>query len=238
MKKSYFIALIIISILIPLFVLGPLGPLFITPLVVIILVEKGNKLNSDKKNIKYFVKKFYWINFKFNGRINRYEFFIYGGPLFFAILGIATIPFIIIESYTVSSSFNQSNFFSVIFGIIFGLFFIVHQFAVYIKRLHDLNKSGWFLLWQFLPIVGHILIFVLCWFYKGTKGNNNYGADPNNYYGIDPNYKEKPKPSYGKFKFKKNKIEERLEELKQLLDKKIISKEEYEVQRKKIISDA
>jgi len=49
--------------------------------------------------------------------------------------------------------------------------------AVGIRRLHDTNRSGWWYLIVFLPLIGVILLIV--WFCsKGTEGENNYGHDP------------------------------------------------------------
>jgi uncharacterized membrane protein YhaH (DUF805 family) len=49
--------------------------------------------------------------------------------------------------------------------------------AVQIRRLHDLDKSGWFWLFNLIPLVGPIILLV--WFCtKGTDGPNSYGPDP------------------------------------------------------------
>lgn len=53
---------------------------------------------------------------------------------------------------------------------------LIPSIAVYIRRLHDVNRSGW---WVFiaLTIVGIIpLIIWVC--SKGTDGPNDYGDDP------------------------------------------------------------
>lgn len=48
-----------------------------------------------------------------------------------------------------------------------------------VKRLHDLNKSGWLILLMFIPIVNAIFgLYML--FADGTVGPNQYGADPKN----------------------------------------------------------
>lgn len=56
-----------------------------------------------------------------------------------------------------------------------GLF--LPNLAVAIRRLHDLNKSGWSYLLVLIPLVGPIILLV---FYckEGTHGSNNYGPDP------------------------------------------------------------
>ena len=46
-----------------------------------------------------------------------------------------------------------------------------------IRRLHDLGKSGWFLLIALIPFVNLIFAFYL-WLMPGTVGWNQYGADP------------------------------------------------------------
>ena len=46
-----------------------------------------------------------------------------------------------------------------------------------IRRLHDLNKSGWFLLLGLVPLVNVIFILYM-WLAPGTVGVNQYGADP------------------------------------------------------------
>ncbi len=46
-----------------------------------------------------------------------------------------------------------------------------------IRRLHDLNKSGWFLLLSLVPLVNIIFAFYM-WLAPGTNGWNDYGEDP------------------------------------------------------------
>lgn len=49
--------------------------------------------------------------------------------------------------------------------------------AAAIRRLHDTDKSGWWYLLTFVPVVGGIvlLIFLLL---RGTAGSNRFGPDP------------------------------------------------------------
>ena len=52
--------------------------------------------------------------------------------------------------------------------------FIVPSFALYVRRLHDVNRSGWWLLIVLVPFIGIItIIFFMC--LKGTEGNNDFG---------------------------------------------------------------
>ncbi len=47
----------------------------------------------------------------------------------------------------------------------------------YVKRLHDLDKSGWLTLLAFVPLA-NIYLFVICGFFKGTEWKNQYGENP------------------------------------------------------------
>ena len=49
--------------------------------------------------------------------------------------------------------------------------------AVSIRRLHDVGKSGWFLLISLIPLVGGIWLIVLL-ASKSNPGENQYGAEP------------------------------------------------------------
>ncbi|MCQ2404080.1 MAG: DUF805 domain-containing protein [Lentisphaeria bacterium] len=45
------------------------------------------------------------------------------------------------------------------------------------RRLHDIGKSGWLQLIALIPLVGAIILIVLC-AKEGIKGDNQYGAEP------------------------------------------------------------
>lgn len=56
---------------------------------------------------------------------------------------------------------------------ILSLALLIPSIAVGVRRLHDLDKSGWWLLLGFVPIIGLILIY---WFAQpGTPGANRFG---------------------------------------------------------------
>jgi uncharacterized membrane protein YhaH (DUF805 family) len=50
--------------------------------------------------------------------------------------------------------------------------------AIYAKRWHDRNKSGWWSLIMFVPIIGGIWMLVELGFLRGTEGANRFGPDP------------------------------------------------------------
>ena len=54
---------------------------------------------------------------------------------------------------------------------------IVPSLAVAVRRLHDLGKSGWYLLIGIIPLVGGIVLLV--WLAtEGEPVENEYGPDP------------------------------------------------------------
>ena len=50
--------------------------------------------------------------------------------------------------------------------------------ATQVKRWHDRDKSGWWYLISFVPIIGSLWAFIETGFLPGTEGDNRYGPDP------------------------------------------------------------
>jgi uncharacterized membrane protein YhaH (DUF805 family) len=50
--------------------------------------------------------------------------------------------------------------------------------CIYAKRWHDRDKSGWWSLIMFIPIIGGIWMLVELGFLRGTDGPNRFGNDP------------------------------------------------------------
>lgn len=45
------------------------------------------------------------------------------------------------------------------------------------RRLHDLNRPGWFCIGMLLPVL-NIALLIYIFFFKGTEGSNQYGPAP------------------------------------------------------------
>ena len=60
---------------------------------------------------------------------------------------------------------------------IYGLAILIPSIAVTVRRLHDTDRSGWWLFIAFVPIIGWIALFVF-YVQDGTPGQNRYGANP------------------------------------------------------------
>lgn len=95
------------------------------------------------------------------GRLNRKPYFIRQ-----CILSVANIiPYILLEME---------------FDILAGLFFLltgISSIMLNIKRSHDLDKTGWFVLLLAVPLLNAAVLLYL-FFARGTYGDNAYGPDP------------------------------------------------------------
>ena len=54
---------------------------------------------------------------------------------------------------------------------------LVPSIAVGVRRLHDTDRSGWWLLLAFVPFVGGLVLLVFM-ILEGSRGSNRFGPDP------------------------------------------------------------
>ena len=60
---------------------------------------------------------------------------------------------------------------------LFGLATFLPSLAVAIRRLHDIDRTGWWIFLVLIPLIGAIVLIV--WYCtKGTPGPNQFGPDP------------------------------------------------------------
>ncbi|MFC2091590.1 DUF805 domain-containing protein [Elusimicrobiota bacterium] len=62
-------------------------------------------------------------------------------------------------------------------GLIYGLAILTPSTAVAVRRLHDTNRSGWWLLISLVPLIGIIILLVFM-VQDGQAEENQYGIDP------------------------------------------------------------
>lgn len=105
---------------------------------------------------------------KFKGRASRSEYW------WFQMLCIAFAwPLLLTEL--------ETGFWYSVMSLVYFLLTvsaIIPSLAVWTRRMHDVNKSGWSWLWLLLPVIGWILIFKRL-VKPGDSGRNKYG-DPDN----------------------------------------------------------
>lgn len=61
---------------------------------------------------------------------------------------------------------------------IVGLLIIWPSLAIQVKRWHDRDKSGWWVLIGLIAVIGGIWVLVECGFLPGTAGTNRFGPPP------------------------------------------------------------
>lgn len=132
--------------------------------------------------------------FTFKGRISRSEFFLKGmlplmllgvlnNLLFFSswyryIIKVQTLHQADLQQYY--QLFFEEHIPICVICSILALFSFWCGLAVYVKRFHDRDRSGWFALVFLIPLV-NIWPFIEAWFLRGTFGPNYYGDDPLDY---------------------------------------------------------
>ena len=62
-------------------------------------------------------------------------------------------------------------------ALVYALSAILPSFAVCVRRLHDTNRSGWWILICLVPFIGGIWLLVLM-LLDSTPGANQYGENP------------------------------------------------------------
>lgn len=60
---------------------------------------------------------------------------------------------------------------------LYSLAVLIPGLAVSVRRLHDTDKSGWWLLVGFVPLLGALLLLIF-FVQAGTSGPNSYGQEP------------------------------------------------------------
>ncbi len=105
----------------------------------------------------------------FSGRARRKEYWYF---VLFNI--IASMVCVYIDIYT--GTFIPQSGFGLLRGI-YTLLVLVPSIAVSVRRLHDINFSGWWLLITLIPLVGVIVLLVL-FVRDGTPTGNRFGENP------------------------------------------------------------
>lgn len=107
-----------------------------------------------------------WLLFSFEGRLPRKSFWLYGvlgitlAQMFiYFLLGIAGV------SETLASG-------------VAALAVVWPGLAINVKRWHDRDKAGWWVLINLVPLVGTLWTLIECGLLPGTPGDNRFGPDP------------------------------------------------------------
>ena len=105
----------------------------------------------------------------FSGRARRQEYWLF---LLFNIIAAFVVGFIggILAGATGVVAFA-------FLGMIYNLAVLIPGFAVFVRRMHDIGKSGWWWLIAFIPLIGVLVLFIFCCL-DSQPGDNQYGPNP------------------------------------------------------------
>ena len=98
----------------------------------------------------------------FSGRARRTEYWMF--VLFSIIVGVVLS---IVDAMITGG----------LLGMIYALAILIPSLAVGARRLHDTNRSGWWLLIALVPFVG-VLILIYFLVLDSQPGDNQYGPNP------------------------------------------------------------
>lgn len=107
--------------------------------------------------------------FDFQGRSARTEYWLF----WLVYLGINTVAYALDAAI-----FGTGDDMGIIRGLA-GLAILIPGFGVAVRRLHDIDRTGWWVLLVFASIIGWIVLLVF-FCTDGTPGPNRFGSDPKN----------------------------------------------------------
>jgi uncharacterized membrane protein YhaH (DUF805 family) len=113
----------------------------------------------------------------FSGRARRTEYWM------FVLINLIVTAVL----YGLSTAFNGGalgGLFTALYYV-YGIGVFIPGLAVLFRRLHDTDRSGWWWLLAFIPIVGAIVLIVFA-ATEGRRGSNEYGDDPKAVEGAAP----------------------------------------------------
>lgn len=105
----------------------------------------------------------------FGGRSRRKEYWFF---LLFSMIISAALTIIDV----VVGTFSSSSGIGLLSGI-YSLAVLIPSIAVSVRRLHDIDRTGWWILISLVPIIGTIVLVVFA-VQDGTTGSNQHGSNP------------------------------------------------------------
>ena len=105
----------------------------------------------------------------FSGRSRRKEYWY-----FVLFVVIVSIVLSLIDS--LSGTYHSESGTGLLSGI-FSLAILIPSIAVSVRRLHDMDRTGWWVLISLVPLIGWIVLLVFH-VQDSTPGTNRHGPNP------------------------------------------------------------
>jgi uncharacterized membrane protein YhaH (DUF805 family) len=113
--------------------------------------------------------------FVFRGRARRREFWMF--YLFHTLISLMLIFVYIVSAFFSENLINVFHYYFIFIILPYHLAMIIPYLTVSIRRLHDINCSGWYLLMLLIPYLGIFVILILN-LLDGQAHENKYGPNP------------------------------------------------------------
>jgi uncharacterized membrane protein YhaH (DUF805 family) len=110
--------------------------------------------------------------FSFDGRIGRKTFWLTTLALMAVLAVVQVVAIGLAFVSEILGMIGMVALLVVAIGVLWA------ALAVQAKRWHDLDKSGWWILINLVPVVGGLYALVMTGFVKGSEGSNQFGEDP------------------------------------------------------------
>ncbi len=118
-----------------------------------------------------------WKNllFSFEGRVGRGPYWMYFVVMLVVFGGLSALSMMaLVNAENPSSAGGMAS----LPMMIAMLVMIWPSLAILAKRWHDVEKSAWWILIAFVPVVGGLIALVFNGFIAGTPGANRFGPAP------------------------------------------------------------
>jgi uncharacterized membrane protein YhaH (DUF805 family) len=116
----------------------------------------------------------------FSGRARRREYWMFVLVNVVIVIALSVIDTLLgtggFRATAGGGSFYAANSLGLLSGL-YTLAVLLPSIAVTVRRLHDTDRSGWWILLGFIPIIGGIILLVF-YVLEGTRGPNRFGPDP------------------------------------------------------------
>jgi uncharacterized membrane protein YhaH (DUF805 family) len=114
----------------------------------------------------------------FSGRSRRKEYwmFVLFEIILFTVVGVVAGTLVGFGDLADPNAGVLGGTMLIIF-LLLGLALLIPGIAVTVRRFHDQDKSGWFVLLGLIPYLGGLIVLVFM-LLEGTRGSNRFGPDP------------------------------------------------------------
>lgn len=115
----------------------------------------------------------------FQGRSRRLEYWMFALFIFLVTMAWGAVFAVLggLSGYENGGGLGTLAIVWALVALVAYLAILVPSIAVQVRRFHDRDMSGWFVLLNFIPYVGGLIVFVFM-VLPGTVGENRFGPDP------------------------------------------------------------